>query len=92
MDYISTRSHSKTWTFEEVLKGLAEDGGLFVPQELFKFNQTEINSLKDLKYQDLATEIIHKFTGNFIDKNQLSELIKNHILHLDTKILLIFLM
>ena len=58
------------------MKGLAEDGGLFVPQELFKFNQTEINSLKDLNYQDLATEIIFKFTGNFIDKNQLSKLIQ----------------
>ena len=77
MKYVSTRSHSKTSTFEEVfLKGLAEDGGLFVPQELFKFNQTEINSLKDLNYQDLATEIIFKFTGNFIDKNQLSKLIQ----------------
>ena len=77
MKYVSTRSHSKNSTFEEVfLKGLAEDGGLFVPQELFKFNQTEINSLKDLNYQDLATEIIFKFTGNFIDKNQLSKLIQ----------------
>ena len=77
MKYVSTRSHSKTSTFEEVfLKGLAEDGGLFVPQELFEFNQTEINSLKDLNYQDLATEIIFKFTGNFIDKNQLSKLIQ----------------
>ncbi len=77
MKYVSTRSHSKTSTFEEVfLKGLAEDGGLYVPQELFKFNQTEINSLKDLNYQDLATEIIFKFTGNFIDKNQLSKLIQ----------------
>ena len=77
MKYVSTRSHSKTSTFEEVfLKGLAEDGGLFVPQELFEFNKTEINSLKDLNYQDLATEIIFKFTGNFIDKNQLSKLIQ----------------
>ena len=51
------------------MKGLAEDGGLFVPQESIKpFNQTEINSLKDLNYQDLATEIIFPFTGNFIDK------------------------
>lgn len=77
MKYVSTRSNSKTSTFEEVfLKGLAEDGGLFVPQELFKFNQNEINSLKDLNYQDLATEIIFKFTDNFIDKNQLSKLVQ----------------
>ena len=77
MKYVSTRSNLKTSTFEEVfLKGLAEDGGLFVPQELFKFNQNEINSLKELNYQDLATEIIFKFTGNFIDKNQLSKLVQ----------------
>ncbi len=76
MKYVSTRSQSKTSSFEEVfLKGLAEDGGLYIPQELFKFSQSEMNKLKDLKYQDLATEIIYKFVGNFIDKNDLSKLI-----------------
>ena len=50
MEYVSTRSHSKTSKFKEVfLKGLADDGGLFVPQELFKFNQTEIQQFKRLK-------------------------------------------
>ena len=76
MKYVSTRSHSKKLSFEEVfLKGLAEDGGLYVPQELFKFNKSEINNLKDLNYQNLSTEIIHRFVGNFIEKKHLSELI-----------------
>ena len=33
MEYISTRNNSKNFTFKDVFfKGLADDGGLFVPQ------------------------------------------------------------
>ena len=35
MKYISTRNGSKEFNFSEVfIKGLAEDGGLFVPKKL----------------------------------------------------------
>ena len=76
MDYISTRNNQSKFTFKDVfLKGLAEDGGLYVPQKLFKFNETEIQKFKNLGYEELAVEIIHRFVGSFIDKNILSELI-----------------
>ena len=76
MDYISTRNNQSKFTFKDVfLKGLAEDGGLYVPQKLFKFNETEIQKFKNLRYEELAVEIIHRFVGSFIDKNILSELI-----------------
>ena len=39
MNYISTRNNSKEFTFENVfIKGLAEDGGLFVPKSIKKFS------------------------------------------------------
>ena len=59
MEYISTRSDNKKFSFSEVfLKGLADDGGLFVPLNIKKFDESKMNSLKKLNYIDLATEII----------------------------------
>ena len=38
MNYISTRNNQKNFTFKEVfLKGLADDGGLFVPKSIKQF-------------------------------------------------------
>ena len=35
MKYVSTRDNSKEYSFEEVfIKGLADDGGLYVPSSL----------------------------------------------------------
>ena len=49
MEYISTRNSSKTFNFKEVfIKGLADDGGLFIPKSLNKFSEAEIDSFKKL--------------------------------------------
>ena len=38
MRYVSTRNNSKEYNFEEVfIKGLADDGGLYVPKSLKKY-------------------------------------------------------
>jgi threonine synthase len=77
MKYISTRNNSKEYSFEQVfIKGLANDGGLFVPKSLKKFSNDELNFLSKLNYQDLAKEIIFPFIGEFMSKKELSEIIK----------------
>ena len=76
MKYISTRDNSKEYSFEQVfIKGLANDGGLFIPQLLKKFSNDELNLLSKLNYQDLAKEIIFPFIGDFMSKKELSEII-----------------
>jgi len=76
MNYISTRNNSKEFTFENVfIKGLAEDGGLFVPKSIKKIENQQLNELSKKNYKELATEIIFKFTGEFINKSDLSNLI-----------------
>ena len=76
MRYVSTRNNSKDYSFKEVfLKGLADDGGLFIPKSLFKFSDKELNSLKELNYQDLAKEIIQPFVKDFINQSDLSQII-----------------
>ena len=76
MKYISTRDNNLEFSFEEVfLKGLADDGGLFIPVNIQPFSKEELDRFKKLDYTDLATEIIHPFLGSFITKESLKSLI-----------------
>ena len=76
MKYISTRNSSKEYSFEEVfIKGLADDGGLFVPREVKKYSPKEIEKLSSLNYQDLAKKIIYPFIGDFMTVNELSDIV-----------------
>ena len=76
MNYISTRNNHKNFTFKDVfLKGLADDGGLFVPKSIKPFKEKELDNLKKLSYNDLAAEIIYPFIGDFISKDELISLI-----------------
>ena len=76
MRYVSTRNTTKTYDFKDVfIKGLADDGGLFIPSSLPKYSEKEIQELKSLNYSDLAKKIIFPFIGNFMDKNELSKII-----------------
>jgi threonine synthase len=77
MKYISTRNSSESLPFENVfIKGLADDGGLFLPEKDCKFDEKDLSKLQSMSYYELATEIIHKFTGDFIEKDNLYELVK----------------
>ena len=76
MKYISTRNTRKEYNFEEVfIKGLAEDGGLFVPKFLNKYNEEELKTLSALSYQDLAKKIIFPFIEGFMSENELSDIV-----------------
>ena len=73
MEYISTRNNSDHFSFKNVfLKGLADDGGLFVPKSIKPFSKEELIKLSSLKYNELAAEIIFPFIGNFMTKKELS--------------------
>ena len=77
MKYISTRNNSKEYTFEQVfIKGLADDGGLFVPKSIKKFSNEELESMSKLSYQDLAKKILFPFIGDFMTESELSQTIK----------------
>ena len=76
MKYISTRNNSKKVTFEHVfLKGLSEEGGLYIPEKLKKFDPKELKELSNLDYKSLACKIIKLFTGDFIGEKNLKHLI-----------------
>ena len=59
MKYISTRDKSKNFEFKDVfIKGLADDGGLFIPENLHKYTESEIGNFRELSYIELAKKII----------------------------------
>ena len=76
MDYISTRNSSNIFKFKDVfIKGLADDGGLFIPKSLQKYKKNDLFEFKNLEYKELAKKIIHPFIGDFMSKNDLSKII-----------------
>ncbi len=78
MEYISTRNNSEHFSFKNVfLKGLADDGGLFVPKSINQFSKEELNKLSSLNYNELAAEIIFPFIGDFMPKEDLISIISN---------------
>lgn len=77
MKYVSTRDNKKEFSFKEVfIKGLADDGGLFVPKSLKKFSEEEINNFSNLNYKELAVKIILPFCSDFINENELKKIIE----------------
>ena len=55
MNYISTRNKSLNFDFSNIfLRGLAPDGGLFLPNEIQKFSQKDLEHLSSLNYIDLG--------------------------------------
>jgi len=66
--YKSTRNSEKTVTASEaILKGLADDGGLFVPVSIPKLDVT-LDELKDMSYQETAYVVMKQFLTDFTEE------------------------
>ena len=69
MYYMSTRDKTvKLQSAEAIKKGLAEDGGLFVPNEIPKLTKKEIEELVPLSYIERANRILKKYLTDFTAK------------------------
>ena len=86
MNYISTRNKSLNFDFSDIfLRGLAPDGGLFLPDKVQKFNDKELKELSKLNYVNLAVEIISKFCTPVLDKNKIKLLLDEAYSNFNTK-------
>ena len=66
--YHSTRDNAKKLTASQaVLQGLAEDGGLFVPDELPKLD-VDLKTLKDMDYRGVAYEVMKLFLTDYTEE------------------------
>ncbi len=67
MRYISTRGRAAPRNFTDVLlAGLAEDGGLFVPETWPRLGPADWRALRGLSYPALAARILARFAGEAI--------------------------
>lgn len=75
MRYISTRGKAPALSFSDVLlTGLAEDGGLYLPETWPTFSLSEWQAMRGLPYPELAARILAPFVGQDIDEATLRRL------------------
>ena len=76
MQYISTRNTKQTFTFKDVfLNGLAADGGLYIPEKIPSYSLKELESLKELSYEQLAVKIIFNFCSDEFNEIEIKDLV-----------------
>ena len=86
MKYFSTRDKTLEFSFKDIfLRGLAPDGGLFLPSEIKKYSKDEIKDISKLSYTDLATEIIFNFCKSDLEKVKLKSLVEKSYKNFKTK-------
>src|SRR6185437_31325 len=75
MHYISTRGQAPVRDFAGVLlAGLAEDGGLYVPESWPHFSPADWRALRGLPYAELAARVIQPFAAGAIPFDVLQRL------------------
>ena len=68
MEFLSTRNNDlKLSAAEVIIKGIADDGGLFVPSSFPVFNESELRYMASLDYAGLAAYIIGRFITDIPD-------------------------
>ena len=71
--YYSTNHNSEHVSFREaLLKGLAPDGGLYMPDSFPSLKSKELDRLSMQEYPEIAFTVLEKMIGNEIDKEDLS--------------------
>ncbi len=76
MKYFSTRDSTIKLSFEEIFfKGLASDGGLFLPENFPKLEELELKNFTKLNFQETSYEIFKMYTGDTFEKNDLKNII-----------------
>jgi threonine synthase len=65
MHYVSTRGHSGRRQFcETLLEGLAEDGGLYVPETYPRVDAATLDAWRALSYPSLAFEVLSLYVSD----------------------------
>jgi threonine synthase len=76
MKYISTRGQVSPIGFiDAVLMGLADDGGLLVPEQLPQLSDATLKQWQQLTYSELALEVFTLFVNDEIPRTDLKTLI-----------------
>ena len=76
MKYYSTNGQAPVADLEKaVVKGLAEDRGLYMPEEIYKLPQAFFDDIQNMKFQDIAYNVASNFFGDDVDGDALQDLV-----------------
>lgn len=75
MKYISTRQQEETNIKTAILKGLADDGGLFMPEYIPQLDSAFFENLPNLTLQEIGFRVAREFLGESIPDENLKEII-----------------
>ncbi len=76
MKYYSTNKDTPDVTLKEaVIKGLAADNGLFMPERINRFEPSFFENIHNLSFQEIAYEVALKFFGDDIDPSILKSIV-----------------
>ena len=76
MKYYSTNGQAPIADLEKaVVKGLAEDRGLYMPEEIYKLPQAFFDDIQNMKFQDIAYNVASNFFGDDVDGDALQDLV-----------------
>lgn len=80
MKFFSTNRIDGNVSFRTaVMRGLAEDGGLFMPEFLPKFDQSFFENITDYTFQEIAYKVARLFVGQEIPNSKLKDIIDESI-------------
>ncbi|HZJ80759.1 MAG TPA: threonine synthase [Dysgonamonadaceae bacterium] len=76
MKYYSTNKNTSKVTLKDaVVKGLADDNGLFMPERINRFEPSFFENIHNLSFQEIAFEVALKFFGDDIDPSILKTIV-----------------
>ena len=68
MKYISTRGYEGKFSASEaIVKGIAPDGGLFVPESIPVLSKDEIEEMMNMEFYQISARVISKFLEDFTE-------------------------
>ena len=76
MKYYSTNGKAPLADLQKaVVKGLAEDRRLYMPENIYKLPQVFFDNIQDMSFQDIAYNVAVSFFGDDVDPDGLQDLV-----------------
>ena len=76
MKYYSTNKKAPMATLEKaVVKGLAEDKGLYMPEQINKLPQSFFDNIEHLSFQEIAYNVAYAFFGDDVELDALKHIV-----------------
>ena len=76
MNYYSTNGKAPIADLQKaVVKGLAEDRGLYMPEEIYKLPKAFIDDMSKMAFRDIAYNVAQNFFGDDVDGDALQDIV-----------------